>query len=280
MERDGQLIRTRKGGYGLPDKMDLVRGRIISHPDGFGFVKPEDGSEDLFLPERQMRQVFHGDKVLVRVANLGYRGRKEAIIVDVLEHNTHTVVGRLIENDGITFLIPDNKRLNLDILIPNDAKGNAKPQQIVIAEIITQPSLSAVPVGRVIEVLGEHMAPGMEIEIAIRSHDLPNIWPEQVLQDIAKFSDKVDPEDKKDREDLRDKAFVTIDGDDAKDFDDAVYCEPITKGGWVLYVAIADVSHYVKPRSALDEEALRRGNSVYFPGRVIPMLPHELSNGL
>lgn len=280
MERDGQLIRTRKGAYGLPEKMDLIKGRIVSHTDGFGFVIPDDGSGDLYLSERQMRQVFHGDRVLVRVAALSYRGRKEAIIVEVLEHNTKEIVGRYIESGGVSLVIPDNKRINHDILIPPHEGLKAKPEQIVVAEIISQPTARTAPMGRIKEIMGEHMAPGMEIEIAIRSHELPAIWPEAVIEEVEAFADKVLPEEKTNRIDLRDLAFVTIDGDDAKDFDDAVFCEKLPKNGWQLYVAIADVSHYVKPGSALDSEALKRGTSVYFPGRVVPMLPKQLSNEL
>lgn len=280
MERDGQVVFTRRGGYGLADKMDLVRGRVIGHKDGFGFVTPDDGSADLFLTPYQMRIVFDGDRVLVRVSGVDRRGRREASIVEVLEHNTLAVVGRLFDESGITFVVPDNKRITQNIMIPADQCGAAKPGQIVAAEIITQPSLKRQAVGRVVEILGEHMAPGMEIAVAIRNYDLPHVWPETVLQECTKLRKEVLDKDKKERTDLRDFYLVTIDGEDAKDFDDAVYCQPRARGAWTLYVAIADVSHYVKPDTALDEEAKTRGNSVYFPGEVIPMLPELLSNGL
>lgn len=280
MERDGQLIFTRRGGYGLAEKMDLVRGRVTGHKDGFGFVIPDDGSDDLFLSPSQMRAVFDGDKVLVRVSGIDRKGRREAAIVEVLERNTQMVTGRFFEENGIAFVRPDNKRLTQDIFIPVDQHGTAQHGQIVVAEITAQPTARMQPIGRVVEVLGEHMAPGMEIEIAVRTYGLPHVWPQAVIDEIAGLQEEVAASDKKGRMDLRHLPFVTIDGEDAKDFDDAVYCEK--KGGrnWKLYVAIADVSHYVRPNTALDAEALQRGNSVYFPGEVIPMLPEILSNGL
>ncbi len=226
-----------------------------------------------------MRAVFHGDKVLVRVANIDHRGRREGAIVDVLERNTHEVVGRLKEESGAYYLQPTNTRIAQDILITPEATLGARQGQMIIAEIITQPSFTNRAVAKVKEILGDHMAPGMEIDVAIRNHDLPHEWPDAVLKEAAKFSGTVSEDAIKNRFDARQMAFVTIDGEDAKDFDDAVYCEP-TKNGWLLYVAIADVSYYVRPHSALDTEAFNRGNSVYFPGRVIPMLPEVLSNGL
>lgn len=280
MVRDAQLLQNRRGAFGLVGKMELIPGRVIGHRDGFGFVVPDDGSDDLFLSARQMRQVFHGDKVLVRVSGIDHRNRREGVIVEVTEHNTHEVVGRLINESGVNFIQPVNTRIPNDILIPPDAKGNAQHGQMVVVEITTQPSATTRPIGKVIEVIGDHMAPGMEIDVAIRNHEIPNEWPEEVLKEAERFQTKVTADDCKGRLDLRSLPFVTIDGEDAKDFDDAVYCEPREKGGWVLYVAIADVGHYVKPGSALDKEALNRGNSVYFPGRVIPMLPEVLSNGL
>jgi ribonuclease R len=279
MERDGQLIFTRRGGYGVAEKMDLVRGRVIGHKDGFGFVVPDDGGEDLFLSPGQMRVVFHGDRVLVRVAGVDRKGRREGSIVEVLEHNTHTIVGRLFTESGITFVTPDSKRINQDIFIPPGQEDGAKPGQIVIVEITTQPTARMQPIGKIIEVLGEHMAPGMEIEIAIRNYNLPHVWPEAVQEEIIDLHPSVLEHDKQNRVDLRHLSLVTIDGEDAKDFDDAVYCEKYGRH-WKLYVAIADVSHYVEPNTALDQEALQRGTSVYFPGEVIPMLPEILSNGL
>lgn len=280
MERDGQLLRTRRGAYGLPSKMNLIVARVVAHKDGFGFAVPEEGGDHLFLSERQMRRVFHGDRVMVRPIHTGVRGRKEGEIVEVIETNTLQLVGRfMIEND-VAYVIPVNKRIHHDILIPPANQHEAKPGEMVVVDIVSQPNLRSLPVGRVQERLGDHMAPGMEIDVAIRSYGLPCIWPEAVLAEMEHIPAEVEPKDKEGRLSLVDLPLVTIDGEDAKDFDDAVFCMPLPKGGWRLYVAIADVAHYVQPKTALDDEALQRGNSVYFPGRVIPMLPSELSNGL
>ncbi|MGD8572860.1 MAG: VacB/RNase II family 3'-5' exoribonuclease, partial [Gammaproteobacteria bacterium] len=279
MERDGQLIRNRRGGYGLVNKMDLVRGIVTAHPDGFGFLIPDDKSDDLYLSARQMRAVIHGDRVVARVAGIDRRGRREGAIVEILQRNTQTVVGRFSRDKGIGFVVPDNKRITHDIAVPEEFQAEAHQGQIVVVELVEQPTKRRQPLGRIIEVLGEHMAPGMEIDVAIRAHEIPHEWPEGVEAEIQLFSEEVREEDKKGREDIRHLPLVTIDGADARDFDDAVYCEPATSG-WRLIVAIADVSHYVKPGSALDRSARERGNSVYFPGRVIPMLPELLSNGL
>ncbi|HHH35789.1 MAG TPA: ribonuclease R [Gammaproteobacteria bacterium] len=279
MVRDGQLVRNRRGAYGLPGKMDLVRGRVVGHPDGFGFLVPDDGGQDLYLSPREMRQVLHGDRVLARVVGVDRRGRREGAIVEVLESNTRELVGRYFEEGGVGFVTPSNKNVSQDIVIPPGEAGKARSGQIVVVEIVQQPSRHARPVGRVVEVLGDHMAPGMEVEIAIRSHDLPHQWPAAVQDQIKDFPTEVAEADKAGREDLRELPLVTIDGEDAKDFDDAVYCERHGRG-WRLIVAIADVSAYVAPGSALDEEAVQRGNSVYFPQQVIPMLPEILSNHL
>ncbi len=279
MLRDGQLVCNRRGAYGLPDKMDLVRGRVSGHPDGFGFLIPDDGGQDLFLSPRQMRQVMHGDRVLARVVGVDRRGRREGAIVEVLESNTRELVGRYFLEGGVGFVTPSNKNVSQDIIIPSGQEGKARQGQIVVVEIVQQPSRHSRPVGRVVEVLGDHMAPGMEVEIAIRSYELPRDWPAAVQAQIKDFPTEVAEEDKVGREDLRALPLVTIDGEDAKDFDDAVFCERHGQG-WRLLVAIADVSAYVQPGSALDEEARQRGNSVYFPEHVIPMLPEILSNHL
>ncbi len=279
MARDGQLIQNRRGAYCLLDKMDLISGRVVGHKDGYGFIIPDDGSDDLFVNARQMRIVFHDDKVLARVATIDHRGRREGAIVEVIEHNTRELVGRLLSESGSFIVQPTNIRIAQDIFIPSDMINQAKPGQMVVVEITTQPSLTSRPVGKIKEIMGDHMAPGMEIDVAIRNHELPHEWPEAVLQEAARFSENVSPDAIQNRLDLRELPFVTIDGEDAKDFDDAVYCKK-RSDGWTLYVAIADVSHYVRWDSALDKEALNRGNSVYFPERVIPMLPEVLSNGL
>lgn len=280
MSRDGQLLRNRKGAYGPLESMELIAGRVIGHKDGFGFVEPDTGEDDLFLTPRQMRTVFHGDRVLVRVSSIDSRGRREGTIVEVLERNTQQIVGRFYAESGMAFVESANQRITQDILIPPDARNNAEHGQMVVVAITDQPTQHARPLGRIVEVLGDHMAPGMEINVSIRNHELPYIWPEDVLLEASRYAPEVTEDSIAGREDLRHLPFVTIDGDDAKDFDDAVYCVPRDKGGWMLYVAIADVSHYVRPQMALDKEAYKRGNSVYFPGRVIPMLPETLSNNL
>ena len=279
MERDGQLLRNRRGGYGLVERMDMVRGRIIAHPDGFGFLVPDEPGDDLFLSPRQMRAVFHDDRVVARVTGIDRRGRREGTIVEVLERNTHSVVGRIYFESGISFVVPDHKRLTQDIRIPPEHVGAAQHGQFVTVEILEQPSSRTGPVGKVVEVIGDHMAPGMEIDVAIRAHELPLQWPDAVEDEIRDLAADVAESAKRDRVDLRDLPLVTIDGVDSRDFDDAVFCKRTPKG-WRLTVAIADVSHYVKPGTALDQEGHQRGNSVYFPERVIPMLPEVLSNGL
>lgn len=280
MVRDGQLLLDRRDRFCLIDKVELICGRVVGHPDGYGFVIPDHGGGDLFLSAREMRQVMHNDRVLVREKSRDRRGRCEAMIHEVIERNTRQVVGRFFIENGVAFVEPDNKKLRREIHIPPDGYHDAKDGQIVLAAIVRQPSQRAQPVGKIIEVLGDHMAPGMEIDVALRAHDIPYEWPQAVLDEVAVFSDTIKPEDIAGRADLRDLALVTIDGADAQDFDDAVYCESCPKGGWRLFVAIADVSHYVMLDSALDSSALARGNSVYFPGRVVPMLPEILSNGL
>lgn len=280
MERDGQLMLNRRGAYGVTNKMDLITGVIIGHRDGFGFLKPDDGSDDLFLSARQMRCGFDGDRVLVRQSGIDHRGRREATVVEVLERNTLQVVGRFFRDNDIGFVAAENRRINQDILIPPGADLGARSGQFVMVEITEQPTYRFQAQGRVIEIIGEHMAPGMEIDVAIRNYDIPHVWPDDVLAAAKKFTGELVKKDYAHRFDLRQTPLVTIDGEDAKDFDDAVFCEKKKGGGWRLLVAIADVSHYVHPSDALDVEAQRRGNSVYFPEHVVPMLPESLSNGL
>ena len=277
MVRDGQIIRNRRGAFLPVDEQNLIRGRVSAHPDGFGFLINEHGGDDIYLSARQMRRVLDGDRVVVNITGTDRRGRSEGAIVEVVERANKTIVGRLGISRGVAVLQPDNKRLSREILISDT--GTAKDGQIVLAEIVEQPTNRRPPIGAVIEVLGEALAPGMEIEIAIRSRDIPEVWPQEVLSESGAIGTEVDADVIASRKDLRTTPLVTIDGEDARDFDDAVFAE-VKPYGWRLVVAIADVSHYVDIESALDREAYNRGTSVYFPQRVIPMLPESLSNGL
>ncbi|HAN26983.1 MAG TPA: ribonuclease R [Haliea salexigens] len=279
MERDGQLMVNRRGAYGLVDKLNLLRCRVQGHRDGYGFAIPLEEGDDVYLSSRQMQFVFDGDEVLVGIIGLDRRGRPEGRVVEVLHRGTSRIVGRYEEESGIGFVVPDNSRVNHRVLIPPKLKGGAKSGQIVTAEITDYPTRNLGAKGQIVEVLGDHLDPGLEIDVAIRSHGIPHEWPEAVLREAGSLEEEPREEDKKYRADLRGLGFVTIDGEDARDFDDAVYCEKRLRG-WRLWVAIADVSHYVRPGSALDEEAALRGNSVYFPEQVVPMLPEALSNGL
>lgn len=279
MERDGQLVRNRRGGYGAVAQMDLAVGRVIGHPDGFGFLQRDEGGDDVYLSAREMRSLLHDDRAMVRLTGIDRRGRPEGALVEVLERANHEVVGRLWVEGGIGFVVPDNKRIHQDVLVPDYQQSGAASGQIVVAEILEQPDRHHQPVGRIKEILGDALAPGMEVDIAIRAYELPLMFPDDVLGQAGQLPDRVRASDMQDRKDLCDKPFVTIDGADARDFDDAVYCQE-SKHGWRLYVAIADVSHYVKTDTPLDIEALKRGNSVYFPDRVLPMLPEALSNEL
>jgi ribonuclease R len=281
MEREGQLMRNRKGAYILPERASLTAGKIQGHQDGYGFLIPDDGSADIFLDQHQMGKVLHGDRALVRVVGIDRKGRPEGSIVEVTERANTRVVGRVFVEHGVVFVVPENRRIAQDILVPPEKKAKIKPQsgQVVMVDIIEQPSKFSQPIGRISEVLGTYADPGMEIEIALRKHDLPFEFSKAALEENKALPDKVRKSDLAGREDLRDLPLVTIDGETARDFDDAVFCEK--KGrGWRLVVAIADVSHYVKPGMTLDKEAMERGNSVYFPRRVIPMLPEKLSNGI
>jgi len=280
MERDGQVLFNRRQQYCLVDKQDLIAGRILSYPDGFGFLKPDDGGgEDLFMSPREMNQVLHNDRALVRVSGVDRKGRREGKIVEVLERNTHQVVGHFISEHGVQFVKPDNKKITQNVLITKGESNGAKKGDMVVATLTEQPTSRRQPIGKITEVLGAHMAPGMEIDVAIRTYELPNEWPEAVLKQVKPLKKVVAEEAKEGRVDLRDVPLVTIDGEDARDFDDAVFCSKTPKG-WKLLVAIADVSHYVQQGTALDIEAKNRSTSVYFPEQVIPMLPEILSNGL
>lgn len=279
MQRDGQIIRNRRDAICVVTKLDLITGTVQGHPDGFGFVIRDEEGPDLFLGPQEMHKVLHGDRVVVREAGTDRRGRPEGKIVEVLERANQRVVGRLHNEHGVLFVVAENRRISQDLLVPPGDALNAKAGQVVVAEIVEQPATHAQPIARVVEVLGNYADPGMEIEIALRKHDLPHVFPRVVEKACAGFTAEVTARDGEGREDLRGLPLVTIDGETAKDFDDAVYCEPGGKG-FRLVVAIADVSHYVAHGDALDTEAHERGNSVYFPRRVIPMLPEVLSNGL
>jgi ribonuclease R len=278
--RRGEVVLNRRGQYCLREQLPgLVVGTVQAQRSGDGQLLPDDASAPIHLPAQEMREVMHGDRVAVRIEGARFRGKPQGAIVEVLERRTREVVGRLHVDQGFAYLVADNPRVTHRVLVPPAELGGAKPGQVVIVELTRPPSRSAQPMGRVSRVLGEHGAPGMETDIAIHSHGLPVEFPEAALAEAAAFGARIPEAAVAGREDLRGIALVTIDGEDARDYDDAVYCER-TRGGWRLIVAIADVGHYVRPGSALDAEARERGTSVYFPNRVLPMLPEALSNGL
>ncbi|MBK9655076.1 MAG: ribonuclease R [Rhodanobacteraceae bacterium] len=276
----GRLLKNRRSGYGLADKMDLIAGSILANSEGFGFLRPDEGAGDIYLPPAQMRQVLHGDRALVSVVGRDKKDRPEGAIVSILSRRSPRVVGRYLEEAGFGVVAPDDQRIHQNLLIPRGQEGEAKPGDVVVAEIVEPPSSHRQPVAKIVLVLGEEVGTSLAIDMAIESHSIPNVWPETLLKEIAKIPDVVRPAQIKDREDLRELPLVTIDGEDARDFDDAVWCEPTRGGGYKLYVAIADVATYVQPGTALDNEAQMRGTSVYFPNRVVPMLPEKLSNGI
>ena len=279
MENDGQLVFTKRKCYALPEKLDLLKGMVIGHREGFGFLQVEGKKEDFFIPNVQMQKVMHGDYVLAQPNGFDRKGRPEVRIVRVLEANKKQIVGRFFLEQGIGYVVPDDSRITRDILIPDNARLGARMGLVVVVELHPRTAPFFQPIGKITEVLGDNMAKGMEVEIAIRKHDIPHSFPSAVEKQLKKWAEDVPEEAKRGRVDLRDLPLVTIDGEDARDFDDAVFCQKQGKG-WKLWVAIADVSYYVRPKSALDTEAYNRGNSVYFPNRVVPMLPEKLSNGL
>jgi ribonuclease R len=282
MERDGQIKPNRSGDYQLAHQANFIEGRVSGHREGYGFLIPDDSGDDIFLPEKEMQKVLNGDRVRIRIVGTDRRGRPEGSIVEVVERaNTH-VIGRLLNENGAWIVAPEDKRIGQDILL-SGSPGKAKTGQVVSIELIEQPSRYTQPVGKIVEVLGDIDDPGMEIEIAVRKYGVPHEFSAAAKKLASKLPSEVLASDLTDRVDLRDVPLVTIDGEDARDFDDAVYCEPVKIGrsnAYRLIVAIADVSHYVKPADALDVDALERSTSVYFPRRVIPMLPEKLSNGL
>ena len=279
MENDGQLVFTKRKCYALPEKLDLLKGMVIGHREGFGFLQVEGKKDDFFIPNVQMQKVMHGDYVLAQPNGFDRKGRPEIRIVRVLEANKKQIVGRFFLEQGIGYVVPDDSRITRDILIPDNARLGARMGQVVVVELHPRTAPFFQPIGKITEVLGDNMAKGMEVEIAIRKHDIPHVFPSAVEKQLKKWAEDVPEEAKRGRVDLRNLPLVTIDGEDARDFDDAVFCQKQGKG-WKLWVAIADVSYYVRPKSALDTEAYNRGNSVYFPNRVVPMLPEKLSNGL
>jgi ribonuclease R len=282
LERAGRVVRNRAGLLLVAARANLISGQVQGHRDGFGFLIRDDAGPDLVLSEHEMSKVLHGDRILARITGTDRRGRPEGEIVEVIERRTNKLVGRFLNERGVTIVVPEDQRIQHDILVPPGATHTAEPGQVVVVEILQQPQRYVQPVGRVIEVLGAIDDPGMEIEIAVRKFAVPHEFPAEALGLADALPDDVRPSDLRGRVDLRDVALVTIDGPDARDFDDAVYCEPVggRRKGWRLVVAVADVSHYVKPGDVLDLEAQNRSTSVYFPRRVIPMLPEKLSNGL
>ncbi|MEX2978239.1 ribonuclease R [Serratia fonticola] len=280
MERDGQLVFTRRQCYALPERLDLLRGTVIGHRDGFGFLRVEGRKDDLYLSAEQMKMAIHGDVVLAQPLGEDRKGRREARIVRVLVPKTSQIVGRYFTDAGTGFVVPDDGRLSFDILIPADSVSGARMGFMVVVELTQRPTRRTKAVGKIVEILGDKMGTSMAVDIALRTHEIPHTWPPQVEKQVADLSEQVPEAAKKGRVDLRHLPLVTIDGEDARDFDDAVYCEKKRGGGWRLWVAIADVSYYVRPRTALDDEARSRGTSVYFPSEVVPMLPEVLSNGL
>ncbi len=280
MERDGQLVFTRRQCYALPERLDLLRGKVIGHRDGYGFLRVEGQKDDLYLSAEQMKMCMHGDVILAQPLGADRKGRREARVVRVLEPRNNHIVGRYFTDAGAGFVVPDDSRLSFDILIPPEETLQARMGSVVVVELVQRPTRRTKAIGKVAEILGDNMGTGLAVDMALRTHEIPHSWPPEVEKQVSKLSEEVLEEAKKGRIDLRKLPLVTIDGEDARDFDDAVYCEKKRGGGWSLWVAIADVSYYVRPGTPLDDEALQRGTSVYFPSQVVPMLPEVLSNGL
>ncbi|WP_420010194.1 ribonuclease R [Xanthomonas sacchari] len=279
MLREAQLVQNRRGGYAPLQQTNLIPGVVIANPDGFGFLRPDEGGDDLFLPPYEMRKVLHGDRALANVTGIDRRGRREGSIARVLERGLTRMIGRFSLEAGIAFVVPDDKRIQRNVQIPADAVGEARDGQLVVCELTSAPDARRPPIGKIIAVLGDKLTPSLLVEAAIHGHELPYEFPQEVLDEAAAVPLTVEPAAIKGRVDLRQTPLVTIDGADAKDFDDAVFCEP-NADGFRLVVAIADVSHYVRPGTPLDTEAVKRATSVYFPGFVVPMLPETLSNGI
>jgi ribonuclease R len=282
MVRDGQLLRNRMGEFLPAQQLDLLPGVVIANPDGFGFLRLETGGDDLFLPPMEMRKAMHGDRVLARVTGVDRRGRREGAILRVLERRLNRLIGRFCLEAGISYVVPDDRRIQRNVQVPPDERLGAQNGQLVVVELIDAPNEHGpqrTPIGRVLAVLGDRLTASLAVQAAIHGHEIPHEFPQAVLDEAADVPLTVSDEIAARRVDLRALPLVTIDGEDAKDFDDAVYCEP-NRNGFRLVVAIADVSHYVRPGTPLDEEAQKRATSVYFPGFVVPMLPETLSNGI
>lgn len=280
MLRDGQLLKNRRGGYAPAEKLDLIAGAILANTEGYGFLRPDEGGDDLYLSPFEMRKVLHGDRVLASVIGVDRRGRRKGAIVEVLERRSPRLVGRVVIDGGVTVVAPDDHRITQDILIPPDQTLQARAGQIVVAEILEPPSQQRGPIGAIRAVLGERLKPSLVVEMAIASHGLPDVWPDAVTRQAEAVAPEVTRRDREGRVDIRKLPLVTIDGADSRDFDDAVYAEKRRGGGYRLVVAIADVSHYVPPDTPMDAEAFERSTSTYFPGYVVPMLPETLSNGI
>ena len=282
--KESDCIKTVSQTSGL---LDEVEGVVQGHRDGHGFVSRDDGAPDIYLPPNEMRAVLHKDRVKARIVRSDRKGRPEGRVLEILERSNQPIIGRLLQESGVWLVAPEDKRYGQDVLIPRGATGTARTGQVVVVELVEPPALYGQPVGRISEVLGEVDDPGMEIEIAVRKYSVPHEFSAACLAQAKALPDTVRAQDLVGRVDLSDVPLVTIDGEDARDFDDAVYCELATLGrgknaakGWRLLVAIADVSHYVENGAAIDIDAYDRATSVYFPRRVIPMLPEKLSNGL
>lgn len=280
MERDGQLVFTRKQCYVLPERVDLVRGKVIGHRDGYGFLRVERQKDDFYLSAEQMKSCMHGDVILAQPMDADRKGRREARVVRVLEARNEQIVGRYFVDAGAGFVVPDDNRLSFDILVDPAHALNAKRGAVVVVQLERRPARRGKAIGKISEILGENMSTSLAVAMSLRTHEIPASWPEEVEQQCATIAEEVPEAAKQGRVDLRQLPLLTIDGEDAKDFDDAVYCEKKRGGGWRLWVAIADVTWYVRPGCPLDVEAQKRGTSVYFPSQVIPMLPEVLSNGL
>ena len=277
---EGKVNQLSKHRWAMKHAIIEHRGRVVGHVDGHGYVLTEQTKEKVFLRTHEMREVLHNDIVNVRITGRDRRNKLFGMITEIVERGNQTVVGRYFTESNLHFVVPDDQRIGQDIFVLQEHTAGAEPGQVVSVKITKHPTKHFQPIGEIVEVLGDYLAPGMEIEIAIRKHQLPHQWPDNVERQIKNFGEEVSDSDIKGRKDIRDLPLVTIDGEDARDFDDAVYCEALENGRYRLVVAIADVSSYVKEGSPLDQEAWQRGTSVYFPNNVIPMLPEVLSNGL